>query len=687
MSAATVTFKRTIGMARNLFSTAFSVGGFIALTSVIFVFNLDAITEGGLSVVTVWANSVALLLPVLAAFLAMDVWSDERQSGRIGALLSIAVRERDYTFGKFMGVWTMTMVVTLISLMFVLIEAMLFMPSALSSAHVGGIISALIILALQNALWSAISIATSAMFCHSAVAAGFSILLTAIIPRALWFALMAWSVDGATKFGEFPLDAHVIDFSSGMVSIGVVFTYLILTAIAVFVASKLVAMLRFVGSGAKMLRLSSLVSIALSLILGVLTVLLSMKVTLILDIPVEGITTAFSARTRGILAESNGEITITSFLSRSDVRFRNVGRFLRSLQHESASLGGARFNLNFVDPRWDFGASERLVRRGIMSDSIVYERGHRIVSMPVNDACDERIAAATIRRLTTLPQRCGIYWTVGHGERSYSAYGPYGMSDIARDLAREGYRNFSLDLASDSSIPGDCAMIVIAGAKDDFSRHELSKIEAYLREGGRMLVLLASPKQGGVVPILPSWGVRMEQRPITGALTFSGTDVIVSDFAQHVISDPLRGSRIVLERPIALSPSSAVGIGVGVDRIEFLPIASVNSTVVASSIERGVGVGSDIAVRPTRIVVVGDFTFALNGELSVRANANRDFLLNCAAYLSGTEISEYRERDHIGAMETLDRQGKIRLAIYSIGVMPSAVFILMLLLVFRRRCK
>ena len=58
---------------------------------------------------------------------------------------------------------------------------------------------------------------------------------------------------------------------------------------------------------------------------------------------------------------------------------------------------------------------------------------------------------------------------------------------------------------------------------------------------------------------------------------------------------------------------------------------------VAAIVEKGGGTGTDLAIRPTRIVAIGDATFAVNGQLTVRANANRDFLLNCVSYLSGTD--------------------------------------------------
>ena len=685
MSPVRTSWARTIGMARNMFSTVFSVGAFLAVTSASFAFNLESIEKGGLPLVVVWAISVAPWLPVLSALLGMDVWSDERQTGRVDLLLSIAVRERDFALGKFLGVWTLVLVSLVLSFATVLVGLVVSLPAGLPEIMPGGVLSAFCILGVQGALWCALSVALSAFFCHAAASAGSAILLAAALPRGLWVGLRAWFPEGPAFFGEMPLAAHVVDFASGMISVGTLVSYVVMTLVMLFIASKAVALLRFVGRGAALLRVSTVSAMLLSLVFAGLSVMLCSRIRLVLDVPVSSSDTAFSARTRGILAESSGDVMVTCFLPRNDVRFRSVGHFLRALQRESISLGGARFDISFVDPRWDLGAAERLVRRGVVRDSLVFESGRRLAAVPIGDACDERVCAATIRRILTSPRRSGVYWTTGHGESTFGVYSAFGMSDIARELSREGYRHAALDLTADSQIPGDCALIVIAGAKDDFSRVEMNRLDAYLREGGRMLVLLGSARQGGVVNLLPSWGIRPEQRPLTGARTLSGTDVIVSDFADHAITSALGGSRIVLERPVSFSPSSAVETGSGADRIDFVSLASVGGVAVAAVAERGVGAGRDLALRPTRIVAIGDSTFVMNEELNARANANRDFLLNCVAYLAGTEVmGDESDRPEIRVGE-MDRGERLRAAVVSTVVLPGVLSLILLLIVIRRR--
>ena len=684
MSAASVTWRRTLGRARSLYSTALALGGFLAAAGVSFAFALEAADGCRLSLAAVWAASVAPWLPALAALLAMDVWSEERLSGRIDVLLSTAVRERDFVFGKFLGVWTAAMSATVFFLVTSVACLLAFAPSALSGTGVVDFLPALFALAVQGALWCAVSVAMSAAFRHAASAACASLALTVALPRGAWAAMTAWADGGSSAFGELPLDAHVVDIASGVVPVGTVAAYMAATAAMLFVATKCVAALRLSGRGAFGLRISTAFSLVLALAAAALAIRLAAWLDLPFDIHSNGSSAALSSRTRSILAESSGDVVATCFLPRGDARYRDVGRLLRALRRESAATGGARIDVRFVDPVWDLGAAERLVRRGVATDSIVFEKGNRMVALPLSDGVSERVCASTIRRLTSPPPRRNVCWTVGHGEFGYDAYDAFGMSDIARDLAREGYVNAPLDLASAAGVPGDCALVLVAGARDDFSRVELETLDAYLRGGGRLLVLMDTARAGGLASLLTAWGMRPQELPIRAEKTVSGTDVVVSGFGEQPVTAPLRGLRVVLERPVSFVPSATAAAGAGADRIEYSALARSGADAVAAASERGTGAGSDLAIRPTRIVAVGDAGFALNGQLSARANANRDFFLNCVAYLAGTDApGAGGEADMLVC--GMDRTSKGRLVVVSAVVLPAFAFMLFVAMAARRR--
>ena len=684
MSAIRVTAARTFGRARNLVSTAFAFWGFLAVVALFFAFGLETAEGGELPVSVVWASAVSYVLPALAALLSMDVWSEERQTGRIDALLSLAVRERDFVLGKFLGTLALVLLAVMFSLALSVALLFVFASQALEGVGLSAFAMAFSAVTVQAVLWCAVNAALSVMFRRSAAVACASLVLTLALPRGIWAGMMSWAPAGRLVFGEFPLDAHVVDIASGTIPTGTVTAYFVSAIIALFVATKFVAACRLAGSGGRVLRVSTGVTVLLAIAVCVLALPLLQKANPTVEVPVVGAKATLSPRTRGILTETSGEISITCFLSRGDVRFRPVARILRQLERESAALGGARILLRFVDPRWDVGAADRLVRRGVNKESLVFEKGRRMSVVELGEGCGERLCASAIRSISALTQRRNVYWTVGHGEGAFDGYDAFGMSDIARDLSREGFRNAPIDLSASQQIPGDCALILIAGAKDDFSRVEIGRLDAYLREGGRLLVLQGSTA-GGVGSMLPAWGVRPLDVSIEGAKTLSGTDVIASEFSDHSISAPLKGSRIVLERPVSFEPSAAVGTGVGADSIEFHAVAKTSSAVVAAAVERGVGAGQDLAIRPTRLVVLGDSTFVQNAALATRASANRDFFLNCVAYLSGAEAHGFGDDGSNRLRTGFDRASRLRYVVGTAGVLPFAVFLVLATVAIRRR--
>ncbi|MBO5751188.1 MAG: Gldg family protein [Kiritimatiellae bacterium] len=685
MSPVKTTFSRTFGRLKNQLSSAFTVWAFLSSTAAIFAFSLANSEGASTTLAAVWADAVSRVLPIFAAFLTMDVWSEERLSGRFETLLSSPVKERDLVMGKFLGCWAFLTQALIISIILSLSFLYVFAPAAIARARLEEFIPAFAILAIQGLLWCAVATSSSALFRTAGASLASSLLITLALPRGIWAAWSSWVGAGRTAFGEMPLDAHVADFASATISTGVLALYFLSTGFFVFAASKAVARLRMVGRKALKAKLSALTSVVLAGIFTVLAIMLAFRLETTFDIPIGGSRASFSPRTRTILSEA-GELSVTCFLRRSDTRFRQVARFLRQLRREAESTGGAQVTLKYIDPVWDIGAAERLARGGIEDGSLVFSRGRRTTVLNLDDGWGERACASTIRRLLTPPARKNVYWTTGHGEALFDAYGPFGMSDIGRDLAREGYVNKVLDLSAHESVPSDCALVIIAGAQHDFSRTEISRLESYLRDSGRVMMLVGA-KLEGLSSILTSWGIRPTDALLGNAKTLSGSDVIADEFADHEISAQLAGNRVIFERPTAFKPSAAATSGSGADKISFTAIAGAQGNAFAAAAERGANAGRDLAVRPTRIVAVGDAAFAMNGPLAARANANRDFFLNSVAYLSGTDSSGSSGTETEVLVSGMDRAKRLNHLLLTAVAAPLAIFLLMLPSILRRRSR
>lgn len=685
MSPVVITMRRTFGVMFHRGSSALAIAAFFSACAVQFAFALEASDGARLPLCAVWAVSVAPYLPALAAFLAMDVWSEERRTGRIDSMLTTAVSELDFCLGKFLAVW-LSLVVSCAGFLAVsFLLCRLYVPASLASVGFFSAVPALSVLALQGALWAAVSVAASAFFKHAAASVSSALAVTVAFPRGLWAVLGILSPKGRAAFGEMPLDASVVDFACGTVSTGYCLVCIIGAVAALYIAARAVSLHRLAGRGAFKARFSAFCVIALSLSSAALASIAAIRLDVAFDVPFALSRSGFDERTRKILSESSGDVFVTCFLSRSDARFRQAGLLLRSMKRESDSLGGARMEVRFVDPAWDIPAAARLVRDGVVEGSVVFRKGARSVSVSVDDGFGELSCALAILRVTRHPQRRNVCWSVGHGELSTGEYGPFGLSDIARDLAREGYCNRDIDLSSPSGVPSDCALIVVAGAKDDFSRVELARMNAFLRGGGRLLVLADGAEQGGVVTMLPQWGMRASSVALSGVKTLSGTDVIAGDFSPHPVSEPFIGSRIVLEKPLVFTPSAALDVDAGADGIRFSPVATAGGKAVVAAVERGAGAGRDIAIRPTRIVAIGDSGFVVNGQLSSRASANRGFFLNCVAYLAGADTTTAAVDEPDRLRIDFSRSTRRRFVRAGAVTVPIVILLSMLFVVFAGR--
>lgn len=683
MSPVIVTARRTLSALRNRFSAVLVMSVFLAMTAIRFSFVLDGAEGSSLPLAAIWAGCVAPLLPVVAAFFAMDVWSEELRTGNIEALLSIAVRERDLVIGKAVGVWLWIQCVVLLVAVSSVGLLVLFSSGEFNGLGFASFLPAFGILAVQSALWTSVTVMVSAFFRHGIASAAVSLFLVVGLPRGLWEAMRSFSTEARTAFGVFPLDAQVEDVAAGTLSCGALAGYVFATFAALLIASKAVSSFRFSGRGGIRGRCSAVFVMLLAVVAAWLLTALALRVDVVLDLPVRN-NDELSQRTRHVLSENSGRVNAVCFMPQNDPAFRSVAHLLRLIKARADSFGSVSMGLSFVDPRWEIRAAANLVGQKTPERAVVFSCGNRRVELLVSEGVDERKVVSAISRVIRNPQRRDVYWTYGHGELDLEDYGHWGMSDIARELTLEGYRNRKIDLSSDASIPPDCALIVVAGAKQDFSRSEISRLGAYLKNGGRLLVLVSPPGKTGIAQLLPSWGIRPVVKPIAAAKTQTGTDVVVADFADHPLSMPLKGCRLVLEKPLAFDLSAVADGAQGVDRFEFVPLAMASQVCVAAAVQRGASARKDIAIRPMRIVAVGDSTFVINSQLKSRANANRDFFINAVSYLSGAEPTADGRTPGVVSIGVDRELGRHYLLAAGV-IVPLFVLFLMTAVVLRRR--
>ena len=714
-----VMFTRTFGRLWTAWPAVIGELAFLILSCGFFVRALMRGDGGSTPVAALWALAASPFLPVMAALVTMRLVADERADGRLELTLASPVRERDVVLGKFLGAVALVTVALVVYLLMPLLVLPQCAPALAGHLSLVAFLPALGALLLQAATWCAFGLCASACCRHAAVAAVSTLLLVLALPHAVFQAGVAWFPALRARFAEMPFDAHVVDLSTGLFSTATVAFYLVLTCLGLFAATKAVAADRIRGRAARLYRFSTVCVVALAAVFSCGVIALAMRLDVPFEISFRSADSEMSARTRQILAATEGDVDVTCFLAAKAPERRAVARLVRGLAATARMVGGARLNVEWIDPRWNVGAAARLAREGTTEGSIVFRRGRRrqeVLAAALfattngelrvtegNVFVGEEVCASAIQNLARPMMHETIYWTTGHGETPLDSYDAVtGMSDIVRELRRDGYRLKTLDLAVSPSVPADCAVLVVAAAREPFSRMEQLRLQGYLEAGGRLLVLATAVPNAGVTALLADWGVNLQPFSVVSTRTLSGADVIVTDFADHRITAPLKGSTVLFEGASPLVPAD------GHDQAEFTALAKTDAAAwgetdvsvrpwafdptseprgpltLAVALERGGIEAPDLVLRPTRLVVISDGTFVANGALATRGNANRDFFLNSVAWLAGLDtLNAVRTPGNV-VVTGLDRDGWLRFSTWT-GVLILSFAGLVLLTALRRR--
>jgi hypothetical protein len=253
------------------------------------------------------------------------------------------------------------------------------------------------------------------------------------------------------------------------------------------------------------------------------------------------------------------------------------------------------------------------------------------------------------------PQPLKAYFLQGHGEPSLTDAGDFGYLKFCSALQQNYIAVTGLELSGPGPIPMDCNLLVIAGPAAEFHEVELQKIDQYLSEGGRLLLLFdyASLKQTatghlepvtGLEPILQRWGVNVladiAKDPNN---TMTGQDIKVRQFGQHPVVNALAdfSLQMILPRPVEKvdqpnPPASA-------PEVTELALTSPAATLVDDRGEspRSYSLITAVEQKPApgvansrgnmRLIVAGDSIFL--GNHYIEGGANRDFLNSAANWL------------------------------------------------------
>jgi len=176
----------------------------------------------------------------------------------------------------------------------------------------------------------------------------------------------------------------------------------------------------------------------------------------------------FSEQTRKILASLEKDIVFIAFYRLGDRA--ELEDFFQRLSNYSR-----RIKYQLIDLERNPGKA-KLYGVTFAQTIIEYNGIRKEIGYPT----EERVVNGILRLVQGKKKRA--YFSKGHRENE-------GYSDLKKGLETENWEVGDISLMENNDLPIEETVLVVAGPQNDFSEHELSRIEEYLNHGGKVVFL------------------------------------------------------------------------------------------------------------------------------------------------------------------------------------------------------
>ncbi|MDD9966703.1 MAG: Gldg family protein [Myxococcales bacterium] len=229
-------------------------------------------------------------------------------------------------------------------------------------------------------------------------------------------------------------------------------------------------------------------------------------------------TTEPSGGSLGMVERLDEDVRVVLFFPRSDEVLPRVRPYFDALAAESEKL-----QVEVVD----FDLAPELARkhrvRGNGQVLLLRGEGDEQRGQTIQIGNSLTAARPTLRKLDGLFQQHfsklaradrKVYLTVGHGERNMkrpeapSGDGTQVLSAILTRL-NLGTKDLGLSEGLGSAVPDGSSAVVVVGPQDPFLPEEAEALLTYVREGGRVLLMLDPDVDTGLAPLLSGLGLKL----------------------------------------------------------------------------------------------------------------------------------------------------------------------------------
>ncbi len=370
----------------------------------------------------------------------------------------------------------------------------------------------------------------------------------------------------------------------------------------------------------------------------------------------------------------------------------------RTLLEQYERKGRSQFSFEFVDPQAQPGLAQKykVENRG----DVFLEAGKRV--QPLEQGLSESSLTTAIEQVTSTEQ-LKVYFLQGHGERSpdaNQAAAPESLSQARSALAEKNFVAEPLDLLKRKQIPQDASVVILAAPTQALFPEEVQRLQAYLRQGGSLLLMIEPQTKPGLESLLKDWGVQLDNRLVVdasgeGQLAGLGPAVpLVRQYGEHPITQDFSGG-------VSFYPTvQAVQAQQGPNRQVTDLLLSGDQSWAESNLENpalqfdpdgdrrgpltlGVALSrsnqaqaTQSPPRESRLVVIGDVDFATDSLFNQPQQLNGDVFLNSVTWLSNRQDQtlSIRPKEPANRRINLTPERSRLIALIALGFLPLAAF-------------
>ncbi len=330
-----------------------------------------------------------------------------------------------------------------------------------------------------------------------------------------------------------------------------------------------------------------------------------------------------------LLESMHGPVTLQAYFNSDSQSRQLVNRFVDKYQRFKKDI-----SLEFVDKQL---SSNELIEMGFS------QLGQLKISYADNETYINRLNEQEMTSALFKVARKEDTWVAviqGHGERDPHDTGNNGISKLVSELNKTGIKVQPINLLSQSVIPDNTKVVIIAGARNAYLGGELKLIDDFLNNGGNLLWLRDPGKQNYFTSLDDALGLSLVPGVIIDANTklrillgIKHAAVIpVTEFHKHSITEQLK-THLLLPFANGINYQAESGWNTqtlfkSLDR-SWSEVGEINTDKLKyeqalgdtqGPLTIGIALSRELQQRQQRVVVIGDSDFMANGYIGFGAN-------------------------------------------------------------------